>query len=353
MRGFGVFEKGKVGWLEKPDYICGPDDAIARPLALAPCSSDVHSALEMEGPWLKNRILGHESVGQIIEVGSNVKDFKVGDKVVIPCTTPTWKHPDIQDGTHQDAGGLFTAINFSNYEDGTFADQIKIRSADMNLAHLPENVSLEAACMVTDMMTTGFYGSELAEVRFGDTVVVFGIGPVGLMAVAGAKLRGAGRLIAVGTRPNCVQLAKEYGATDIISYKDGDVGEQIMALTNGKGVDASIVAGGDLETLYTAIAVAKCGGGQIAMLNVLTEIDTIAIPNAVIAGFLAHKTIKGGLCPGGRKRMERLLSLVENGRVDTSKLITHKFNGLDAIEDAFQLMVNKPRDLIKPIVLFD
>lgn len=353
MKGFGVIEKGKVGWLEKPEYVCGPDDAIARPLALAPCSSDVHSAYEMEGPHLKNRILGHESVGEIIEVGSNVKDFKVGDKVVIPCTTPTWKHPDIQDGTHQDAGGLFTAINFSNYEDGTFAEKIKIRSADMNLALLPEGVSLEAACMAVDMMTTGFYGSELAEVKFGDTVVVFGIGPVGLMSVAASKLRGAGRIIAVGTRPDCVKLAKEYGATDIISYKEGNVGDQIKALTGGKGVDASIVAGGDLETFYTAIDVAKVGGGQIAMLNVLTEIDSINIPNAVIAGFLAHKTIKGGLCPGGRKRMERLLSLIKYGRVDPSKLITHRFKGLENIEDAFYLMANKPKDLIKPIVLMD
>lgn len=351
MKGFGVFEKGKVGWMEKPEYVCGPDDAIARPIALAPCSSDVHSAYEMEGPWLINRILGHESVGQIVEVGSNIKDFKVGDKVVIPCTTPTWKHPDIQDGTHQDAGGLFSAINFSNSEDGTFAEKIKIRSADMNLALLPEGVSPEAAVMATDMMTTGFYGPELAEVKFGDTVVVFGIGPVGLMSVAGAKLRGAGRLIAVGTRPNCVEIAKEYGATDIVSYKEGDVAEQIMALTGGKGVDAAIVAGGDLDTLYTAIGVVKFGGGQVAMLNVLTEIDTVAIPNAVIAGFLAHKTIKGGLCPGGRKRMERMLSMIQTGRVDPTKLITHKFNGFESIEDAFKLMANKPKNLIKPVVL--
>ncbi len=353
MKGFGVLEKGKVGWIEKPEYVCGPDDAIARPLALAPCSSDVHSAYEMEGDYLKNRILGHESVGEIVEIGSNVKDFKVGDKVVIPCTTPTWEHPDIQDGIPQDAGGLFTAINFSSYEDGTFAEKIKIRSADMNLALLPEGVSLEAACMVTDMMTTGFYGPEQAEVKFGDVVAVFGIGPVGLMAVAGSALRGAGRIIAVGTRPDCIKLAKEYGATDIVSYKEGSVAEQIMAITGGKGVDASIVAGGDLETFYTAIEVAKFGGGQIAMLNVLTEIESINIPNAIIAGFLAHKTIKGGLCPGGRKRMERLLSVVEAGRVDPGKMITHKFHGLESMEEAFALMVNKPRDLIKPIVLFD
>ncbi|MDW7668364.1 MAG: zinc-binding dehydrogenase [Bacillota bacterium] len=350
MKGFGVFEKGKVGWMEKPDYKCGPDDAIARPIAIAPCSSDVHSAYEMEGPHLKNRILGHESVGEIIEVGENIRDFKPGDKVVIPCTTPTWKHPDIQDGTHQDAGGMMSAINFSSYEDGTFAEQIKVRSADMNLALLPEGVSLEAAVMATDMMTTGFYGAELANIQFGSTVAVFGIGPVGLMAVASAKLKGAGRIIAVGTRPNCVDLAKEYGATDIINYKKGDVIEQFMKLTNNNGVNAAIIAGGGVEALNNALAVTKAGMGDVAMLEVITETETINIPNDYIAGFLAHKTIRGGLCPGGRKRMERMLELIKYNRVDPSRMITHEFEGFDSIEDAFKLMVDKPRDLIKPIV---
>ena len=353
MKGFGVFEKGKVGWMEKPDYVCGPEDVICRPLILAPCSSDVHSALEMDGDHLKNRILGHEAVGQVIEAGANIKDFKIGDTVVIPCTTPTWKHPDIQDGTHQDAGGPFSAINFSSYEDGTFAEQIKIRSADMNLAHLPKNVSLEQACMAVDMMTTGFYGSELAEVKFGDTVVVFGIGPVGLMAVASAKLRGAGHIIATGTRPECVRIAKEYGANDVLSYKDGNLVTQIMELTGGKGADACIVAGGGVEALNNAIAVARFGYGNIAMLDVITGVSQIVLDNTYLLGYLAHKTIRGGLCPGGRKRMERLLSLIEYGRIDPSLLITHRFKGLESIEPAFDLMVKKPADLVKPVVVMD
>lgn len=351
MKGFGVFEKGKVGWMEKPDPVCGSRDAIVRPIALAPCSSDVHSALEMEGPHLLNRILGHESIGEIIEVGAEVRDFKVGDKIVIPAVTPTWDHPDIQDSYHQHAGGQCIAINFSSYEDGTFADRIRVRSVDMNAALLPEGMSLEAASMVPDMMTTGFHGPELAEVKFGDTVAVLGIGPVGLMAVAGSTLMGAGQLIAVGSRPNCVQLAKDYGATDVVSYKDGSITNQIMALTNGKGVDAAIIAGGDLETLYAGIAITK-PGGIIANLNVFTEIPSFNIPVGAIGALVGHKTIKGGLCPGGRKRMERLLSVVQAGRVDPSKLITHKFYELEAIEDAFNLMVNKPKDLIKPLVLF-
>lgn len=352
MKGFGVFSKGKMGWMEKPDPICGPDEAIARPIALAPCTSDVHSGLEMEGPHLKNRILGHESVGELIEVGKDVTDFKVGDKVVIPCTTPSWKHPDIQDEKHQSAGGLNIAINFSSYEDGTFADKIKIRNANMNLAHLPDDVSREQACMITDMMTTGFHGAENAEVKYGDTVVVYGIGPVGLMAVAGAALMGAARLIAVGTRPDCVALAKEYGATDILSYKDGDITQQVMEITKGKGADSTIVAGGNLDTFYGAAAATK-NNGIISNLNVFTEIESFDFPAMAVSLFMGHKVLKGGLCPGGRRRMERLIAMVQAKRVDPAKLITHRFNKLEDIEPAFNLMVNKPKDLIKPIVLID
>jgi len=352
MRGFGVYKKGQVGWMIKDDPICGPRDAIARPIALAPCSSDVHSAFELEGAHLINRILGHESLGEIIEIGSEVRDFKVGDRVIIPAVTPTWTHPDVQDSYHQHAGGCCSAFNFSSYEDGAFADIIKIRSVDMNVALIPQGMSLEAASMVPDMMTTGFHGAELAEVKFGDTVLVLGIGPVGLMAVAGAQLMGAAKLIAVGSRQNCIDLALEYGATDIVNYKNGDIVEQIMKLTNGKGVDSTIVAGGDLETLYSAFSVTK-PGGIIANLNVFAEATHFNIPAGAFLGLIGHQTLKGGLCPGGRKRMERLVAMIEAGRVDPGKLITHKFHGLDSIEEAFNLMINKPKDLIKPLVFLE
>jgi threonine dehydrogenase-like Zn-dependent dehydrogenase len=345
-------EQGKVGWMEKPAPQCGADDVIVRPIAIAPCSSDVHSAFELQAPWLMNRILGHECVGEIIEKGERVQDFEVGDRVVIPCTTPTWKHPDIQDSYHQHAGGLNTGICFSTYEDGTFANLVKVRSADMNLALLPKDMAPETAVMITDMMTTGFHGPELAGVKFGDTVAVFGIGPVGLMAVAGSALMGAGKIIALGTRPNCVKLAREYGATDIVSYKDGDVLRQIMDLTGNQGADAVIVCGGNDRTIDLALAATK-NGGTLVNLNVITGVDSLNLSMSAAAALVGHKTIKGGLCPGGRKRMERLIAVVQAGRVDPSKMITHRFRGLESIEKAFQLMVDKPRDLIKPVVLLD
>lgn len=353
MKAYVRHSMGVVGWMEKPDPVCGPDEVICRPLALCPCSSDVHTAWEMDGAWLKDITLGHEVIGQIIEAGKDVKDFKVGDKVIVPCTTPTWKHPDIQDGDPWDAGGMFAGINFSNYEDGVMAEKFKVRSADMNLCHLPEGMPYEKAIMVVDMMTTGFHGCELANVRYGDTVVVFGIGPVGLMAIAGAKLMGAAQLIGIGTRPNCVKIAKEYGATDIISYKDGDVVEQIMKITNGRGVDVAIVAGGDAETLGQAYMVTRCGGAM-TNLNVITGTNEFKFTYASCGGgFMGHKTVNGGLCPGGRRRAERLTAMVQADRLDPSLMVTHTFHGLDSIGEALQLMKDKPRDLIKPIVICD
>ena len=353
MKAYVRHEMGVVGWMDKPDPVCERDGVICKPLALCPCSSDVHTAWEMDADYLKDITLGHESIGEIIEVGEDVKDFKVGDKVIVPCTTPTWKHPDIQDGDPWDAGGLFAGICFSNYADGTMAEKFAVRSADMNLCHLPEGLSYENAIMVVDMMTTGFHGAELCNIKFGDTVAVFGIGPVGLMAVAGAKLMGAAQLIAIGTRPNCVKIAKEYGATDIVSYKEGDVAEQIMKLTNGRGVDAAIVAGGGADTLNQAYGIV-CPGGHMTNLNVITGTSEFKFDYlATGGGFMGHKTINGGLCPGGRRRAERLTAMLMAGRVDASKLITHTFNGLDALPEALQMMKDKPKDLIKPIVIIE
>jgi threonine dehydrogenase-like Zn-dependent dehydrogenase len=170
------------------------------------------------------------------------------------------------------------------------------------------------------------------------------------MAVAGAKLRGAGRIIAVGSRPVCVEAAEYYGASDIVNYKNGAIDTQIMDLTEGKGVDAAIIAGGNADIMATAVKIVK-PGGTIANVNFFGEGDVLPVPRLEWGCGMAHKTIKGGLCPGGRLRMERLIDLVVYKRIDPSKLVTHVFHGLDNIEKAFYLMKDKPKDLIKPVVI--
>ncbi len=348
MKGYGMLSIDNAGWIEKERPVCGPLDAIIEPIVLAPCSSDTHVLHGGNGPK-QNLILGHEAVGRVVETGNLVNKFKTGDVVVVPCCTPNWLSWNTQGEYTAHDEGLMASFKFLGSKDGTFAEYFHVNQADANLVMLPENVSPEAAVMTVDMMSTGFHGVENAEIGFGDTVVVIGIGPVGLMAVAGTKLRGAGRIIAVGTRPNCVQIAKEYGATDIISYKEGDIVKQVLEMTK-EGADSVIIAGGNAETFRQAVDMTK-PGGYISNVNFFDISDTLAMPALSWGLGMADKTIRGGFCPGGALRIHKMLEMIANGRVDTTKLITHTFNGFDKIEDAFKLMDEKPRDLIKPIVV--
>ncbi|MPM94250.1 NADP-dependent isopropanol dehydrogenase [bioreactor metagenome] len=220
----------------------------------------------------------------------------------------------------------------------------------MNLACIPEGVSLEQAVMLCDMVTTGFHGVELAQVEFGSIVAVIGIGPVGLMAVAGAALRGAGRLFAVGSRKRCVEAARGYGATDIIDYKNGDIVSQILNATRGHGADHVIVAGGPSEVLEQAVAICK-PGGVIGNVNYFGEGEYLRIPRAAWGVGMGHKTINGGLTPGGRVRMERMAGMVVYGRLDPGRMVTHTFRGLNRLPEALEMMRHKTPDLIKPVVL--
>lgn len=350
MKAFAMLEIGKTGWVEKERPECGYNDAICKPIALAPCTSDVHTVWEGAVGPRENLILGHEGVGEVVEVGKGVKDFKVGDRVLVPAITPDWGSLEAQAGFPMHSGGMLAGWKFSNHKDGMFAEYFHVNEADANLALLPESLEPAEAAMLSDMVPTGIHGVELADIQFGDNVAVIGIGPVGLMAVAGAALRGASRIFAVGSRPICVEVAKDYGATDIINYKDGDIVEQAMELTGGKGLDRIVIAGGNVSTVNQAVAMLK-PGGTIGNINYYGQGDWIEISRLDWGCGMGHKTIKGGLMLGGRLRMEKLASLLTTGRIDASKLITHTFHGFEHIEEGLMLMKDKPRDLIKPVIL--
>lgn len=350
MKGFAMLKIGQVGWIEKETPACGPLDAIVKPIAVSPCTSDIHTVYEGAIGDRHNMILGHEAVGEVVEVGSLVKDFKPGDRVIVPAITPDWSTVEAQAGYAMHSGGMLAGWKFSNFKDGVFAEYFHVNEADGNLALLPEGVDPVSAVMLSDMVPTGFHGAELADIQYGDTVCVIGIGPVGLMGVAAAALRGASHLYAVGSRPNCVALAREYGATDVIDYHQGSIVEQIMEKTHGKGVDKVIIAGGDNDTFIDAVTMAK-PGGRIGNVNYLGSGEFVRIPRVEWGCGMGHKTIAGGLMPGGRLRMEKLASLLETGRVDPGKMLTHRFNGFSHMEEALQLMKDKPKDLIKPVVI--
>lgn len=352
MKGYAMLGIGRSGWIEKPRPECGPLDAICRPLALAICTSDVHTLWEGAIGDRHDMILGHEGCAEVVEVGSLVRDFKPGDRVLVPAITPDWNSLEAQGGFSMHSGGMLAGWKFSNFKDGMFSEFFHVNDADGNLALIPPNINVVDACMLSDMVPTGFHGVELADVQFGDTVLVVGIGPVGLMGVAGANLRGAARILAVGTRPVCVEAARKYGATDFISYKNGPIAQQVLELTAGKGVDKVVVAGGGVETIGEVMSCLK-PGGRIGNVNYLGHGDTIGIPRVEWGVGMGHKSVVGGLMPGGRLRMEKLGAMVSNGKLVVSPLSSHVFHGWEHIEEALFLMRDKPADLIKPVVVIE
>ena len=233
MKAFAMLGLDRVGWIEKPRPECGPLDAIVRPIAVSPCTSDVHTVFEGALGDRRDMILGHEAVGEVVEVGELVRDFRPGDRVIVTAITPDWGSLEAQRGYAMHSGGMLAGWKFSNFKDGVFAEFFHVNEADANLARLPEDMEPGAAAMLCDMMPTGLHAAELAEVQFGEDVAVIGIGPVGLMAVAGCRLRGAANIYAVGTRAKCREVAAAYGANHFLSYRDGDLAEQILAQKNG------------------------------------------------------------------------------------------------------------------------
>ena len=220
MKGFAMLAPNEVGFTEKERPALCAKDALVRPLAVSPCTSDIHTVYEGALGDRHDMILGHEAVGVVVEVGAEVKDFKPGDRVIVPAITPDWGAERSQAGFPMHSGGMLAGWKFSNFKDGVFADVFHVNDADANLAFLPDWLAPEHAVMLSDMATTGLHGAELADIGFGHSVVVIGIGAVGLMAVQGAALRGAGHIYAVGSRPISVKVAQAFGANTIVNYKD-------------------------------------------------------------------------------------------------------------------------------------
>ena len=349
VKGYAMLKIGESGWIEKDRPACGPLDAICKPLAVAICTSDVHTLWEGAIGDRHDMILGHECCAEVVEVGELVSDFKPGDRVLVPAITPDWNSLEAQAGYSMHSGGMLGGWKFSNCKDGVFSEYFHLNDADGNLALLPESIDPVDACMLSDMVPTGLHSVELAGVEFGDTVLVIGIGPVGLMAVAGASLHGASRIMAVGTRPVCQEAARGYGADEFISYKDGSIAEQVLERTGGVGVDKVLIAGGSVGTFEDAVKALK-PGGKIGNVNYLGSGDYVTIPRTEWGVGMGHKQINGGLMPGGRLRMEKLGSLVASGKLNVRPLVTHVFDGWEHLEEALFLMRDKPRDLIKPVV---
>ena len=350
MEAFALIRRNEAKIIDLPSpKLSDPYNAILTPVAISVCTSDVNTVYGSGSKKPDNLILGHEAVARIVKVGEKVKDFKEGDVVVVPSMTPNFHDKDIQDGNFLHAGANFSANTLGRSTPGVFAREFEVADADLNLAILPEGVSLGNGLMCTDMATTGFTGAET--VNFGDTVVVLGIGGVGLMAICGAVLRGAGKIIAVGSRDVSIPLAYEYGASEVISYKDNIVTEYVLKATKGKGADVVIIAGGNDKSFSDAIDMVRYGVGKVVNLKLFTGDGSMEIPKFSSGRGMSGKTVYMELGKGGRVRMERLLSMVKHKRFTPEKLITHTFEGFENVEQALELMRDKGNTVIKTMIL--
>lgn len=349
MKAFVMKSIGQVGIMEKPIPRPGPNNAIVKTTRALICTSDSHTVGGGIGPR-ENLTLGHEAVGVVHEVGSNVKYFKPGDRVLVGAITPDWGDPASQAGHSSQSGAPLGGWKFSNTKDGVFAEYFHVNEADANMACIPASVPDEMAVYCADMLSTGFVGAEGGHIPIGGTVAVFAQGPVGLMATAGAKLRGAGLIIGVESVPRRQELARVYGADEIVDFTKEDVVRRILELTGGQGVDTAIEALGADATFQSAIKVTKAGG-TISNIGYFGHGDFVHIPRLDWGVGMAEKTITGSLCPGGRLRMERLLRVLETKRLDPTLMTSHTFR-FDQIERAFEVMDKKLEDVIKALIVF-
>jgi threonine dehydrogenase-like Zn-dependent dehydrogenase len=279
-----------------------------------------------------------------------VRLFKPGDRVVVGAITPDWGDIASQAGHSSQSGQPLGGWKFSNSKDGVFAEYFHVNEADANMARIPDTVPDEVAVYCCDMLSTGFAGAENAHIPIGGTVAIFAQGPVGLMATAGARLRGAGTVIAVDSIPARQEMARFYGADIIVDNSKVDAVETILSLTGGIGVDSAIEALGADITFQNAIAATKAGG-TISNIGYHGAGEFVHIPRTAWGVGMAEKTITTALCPGGRLRMERLLRLLEMKRIDPTRLTTHTFS-FNQLDTAFDIMDKKKDGVIKPLITF-
>jgi threonine dehydrogenase-like Zn-dependent dehydrogenase len=349
MKAFVMKEIGAVGFMDKPVPEPGPLDALIRPTKGLVCTSDIHTVHGAIGERT-NLTLGHEAVGIVERVGELVQHFKPGDRVAVGAITPDWGSLAAQAGHSSQSGGALGGWKFANEKDGVFAEYFLVNEADANMAHIPETVPDEVAVYTADMMSTGFMAAENARIPSGGTVAIFAQGPVGLMATAAARLLGAGLIIAVESVPKRQELARRFGADQIVDFTKEDAVQKILDLTDGEGVDAAIEALGSSDVLANCVRVTK-PGGLISNAGYHGKGEFVSIPREEWGVGMAEKDIITGLCPGGRLRMQRLLRLLENGRVDPTPLTTHTF-AFNELDRAFHLMENKEEGIIKPLIDF-
>jgi alcohol dehydrogenase len=331
---------------EVPRPAAKAGEAVIRITLTTICGTDLH-ILRGEYAVKPGLVIGHEPVGVIEELGEGVSGYEIGDRVMTGAITPCgqcraclsaqWAQCGHGEGMEAIGGW-----RFGNTINGSQAEYLLVPNAQANLAKIPDDLNDEQVVLLADIASTGFSGAESAKIRLGDTVVVFAQGPIGLCATAGAKLMGASFIIGVESDPVRMKMSKQMGADVVLDPKQCDVVAEVKRLTSG-GADVAIEALGLQETFESGLRCLR-PGGTLSSLGVYS--GKLQLPYDAFAAGLGDYKIITTLCPGGKERMRRLMSLVQTKRFDPMPLLTHSFR-LEQIVEAYDLFGSRRDGVLK------
>lgn len=340
--------KNNIRLEEVPIPKAGYGEAIVKTTLTTICGTDVH-IMRGEYPVADGRIIGHEAVGTIHELGPGLVGYEIGDRVLAGAVTPCGTCYFCQNGQWAQCAGygnkweMIGGWRFGNSMDGVQAEYFRVPYAQANLAKIPEDLTDEDVLLVTDIASTGISGAESASVKIGDVVVVYGQGPIGLCATAGAKLLGASLIIGVDSIPSRLAMSKKMGADVVVNYKEQDPVELVKSLTNGRGADAAIEALGIQATFENCLKSVR-PGGILSSLGVYS--GKLDMPLEAFIYGIGDIKVVSTLCPGGKERMRRLMEMVQRKKLNLKQLLTHNF-ALDNILDAYELFANQRDGVLK------
>jgi alcohol dehydrogenase len=317
-------------------------DAIVRITTTTICGTDLH-ILKGDVPTIPDgRILGHEGVGIIEETGDEVLNFKKGDKVLISLITTCGRCSFCKKAmySHCSKGGW----QLGNRIDGTQAEYVRVPYADTGLFHLSPEVDDEAAVMLSCILPTGLEcGTLNGQVKPGDTVAIIGAGPVGLASLLTTQLYSPAQIIMVDLDDNRLEVARSFGATQIVNSTAGNAAQRVMELTQNAGVDVAIEAVGIAATFDICQAIIA-PGGRIANVGVFgkpVELHLEKLWNANIT--LTTRLVDAGTTP-------MLLKMIESGKLDAKKLVSHRFK-LTEILKAYDTFAHAAKEHAVKVVI--
>ncbi|NTW00167.1 MAG: zinc-dependent alcohol dehydrogenase family protein [Oscillochloris sp.] len=334
---------GQIAWEERPrPIIQDPGDVIVRISKTTICGTDLAILKGGVPTATPGRIIGHEATAYIEEVGPAVSDLKVGDHVIIPCTSSCGRCAPCRKGLYSSCvrGGW----QLGNTIDGVQAEYARIPLADSSLHRIPPTINEEAALMLADIIPTGLeVGVLKSEVGLGDTVAVIGAGPVGLATVMAAQFFSPARTIVIDIDENRLALARTLGATHTVNNRNGDAYEQVMTITDGVGVDVAIEVIGNPATCQLAQDIIGSGG---RMANIGIYSKSVELHKEVL--WTRNITIRMGVV--NTSSIPVLIKMIQACKLDPSPLISHHFR-LDEIVHAYDIFRNAAQEQAIKIVL--